>query len=187
MAEIIDHMRIYTRSAEGMSNEMIDIGTLLQGPFKLLDQQLKNHNVEVVKEFDPELPKVAGNPIRLEQVFLNLINNARNALDDCGKEGKRMEIRTYHADNPSPDNGRPAVVVEIRDNGDGVPEHLKEKIFQPFFTTKEPGKGTGLGLSVSSKIIEEHRGRIELESNAGQGTTFKVILPAGGDEPVIAG
>ncbi|MFH1293739.1 MAG: ATP-binding protein, partial [Pseudomonadota bacterium] len=73
--------------------------------------------------------------------------------------------------------GNHAVAVEVKDNGEGVPEDLKEKIFQPFFTTKEPGKGTGLGLSVSSKIIEEHRGRFELESKVGDGSTFRVILP----------
>lgn len=69
-------------------------------------------------------------------------------------------------------------------NGGGIPEHLREKIFQPFFTTKEPGKGTGLGLSVSSKIIEEHGGKIELESKAGEGTTFTVIFPISNEENV---
>jgi signal transduction histidine kinase len=69
------------------------------------------------------------------------------------------------------------VTVEVKDNGGGIPDHLREKIFQPFFTTKDPGQGTGLGLSVSSKIIEEHKGRIEVESEVGRGTTFRVILP----------
>ncbi len=85
-----------------------------------------------------------------------------------------IEIRTY-ADNT---NGLSSVVIEVKDNGGGVPEHKREKIFQPFFTTNAPGKGTGLGLSVSNKIIEEHQGRIELDSTVGEGATFKVILPA---------
>ena len=187
MAEIIDHMRIYTRHTEGTLRETLDLNRIIEGPFRLLDQKFKNHNIKVHREFEPELPMIEGDPIRLEQVFLNLINNARNALDECAQENKRLEIRTYHADNLSPEDGHPAVVVEVSDNGDGVPDHLKEKIFQPFFTTKESGKGTGLGLSVSSKIIEEHQGRIELESSSDQGTTFRVILPSGGCETVIEG
>jgi signal transduction histidine kinase len=106
-------------------------------------------------------------------VFLNLVSNARNALEGGGKEKKMIEIRTY-ADNT---NGLSSVVIEVKDNGSGVPEHIREKIFQPFFTTNAPGKGTGLGLSVSSKIIEEHQGRIELKSEMGEGTTFRMILP----------
>ena len=179
MAEIIDHMRIYTRHTEGEIRERFDLKNVIEGPFKLLDQKLRNHNIAVLREFDPELPMIVGDPIRLEQVFLNLINNARNALDECGRENKQIEIRTYKADDLSPDNGQSAVVAEVRDNGGGIPEHLRDKIFQPFFTTKESGKGTGLGLSVSHKIIEEHQGRIELESRVGKGTTFTVILPAG--------
>jgi len=70
--------------------------------------------------------------------------------------------------------------VSLKDNGSGIPEDLRDKIFQPFFTTTEPGKGTGLGLSVSGKIVEEHRGRIELESEEGKGSTFRVILPIAG-------
>ena len=174
MAEIINHMRIYTRNTEGNSSEMIDISTVIEGPFKILDQQLKTHGIEVVKEFAPGLPEVMCDPIRLEQVFMNLIANAKGSVESCGKENKRIEIRAYESDDSQ------SVEVTVKDNGEGIPEHLRQKIFQPFFTTKEPGKGTGLGLSVSHKIIEEHRGRIELESKVGEGTTFKVILPTGG-------
>ncbi len=172
MAEIIDHMRVYARNTQGSPRDMIDVGTLLEGPFKLLNQQLKTQNIEVIKEFAPDLPKVACDPIRLEQVFMNLVANAKNSLNNCAKDHKRIEVRTSRSDNGQ------AVVVEVKDNGEGVPEHLRQKIFQPFFTTREPGKGTGLGLSVSHKIITEHQGKIELESKVGQGTTFKVTLPA---------
>jgi signal transduction histidine kinase len=114
------------------------------------------------------------NPIRLEQVFMNLITNARIAVDGGGKENKTIEIRTYQVDN------RKEVAAEVKDNGGGIPEDLRDKIFQPFFTTTDPGKGTGLGLSVSGKIVEEHKGRIELDSEEGKGSTFRVILPIAG-------
>lgn len=170
MAEIIDHMRIFTRRTEGVPSETIEINSVIKRAFIFLEQQLRNHNIEVVEDLGTELPKVVGDPIRLEQVFLNLISNARNAVEDDGKEKRRIEIKTY-ATNSS-------VVIGVKDNGDGIPEHIHEKIFQPFFTTKAPGKGTGLGLSVSSKIIEEHQGRMELDSTVGEGTSFRVILPA---------
>jgi len=173
MADIIDHMRIFTRSSEGTVHEAIDINSIVEGAFKLLGQQLKNHNIEVVEDLGSDLPKVVGDPNRLEQVFLNLVSNARNAITGGGKEKMRIGIRTYAANT----NGDYSVVMEVSDNGDGVPEQAREKIFQPFFTTSARGKGTGLGLSVSSQIIEEHRGRIELDSTMGEGTTFRVILP----------
>jgi PAS domain S-box-containing protein len=173
MAEIIDHMRIFTRSSEGTVHETIDVNSIVEGAFKFLGQQLKNHNIEVGEDLGSDLPKVDGDPNRLEQVFLNLISNARNAIKGGGKEKMRINIRTY-TDNT---NGGSSVVIEVKDNGSGVPEHIREKIFQPFFTTNAPGNGTGLGLSVSSKIIEEHRGRIELDSTVGEGTTFRMILP----------
>jgi signal transduction histidine kinase/HAMP domain-containing protein len=174
MAEIIDHMRIFTRRTEGAPTEIIVVNSIVEEAFKFLGQQLRNHNIEVHEDLGSDLPKITGDPIRLEQVFLNLVSNARNAMEGGGKEKKVIEIRTY-ADNT---NGDSSVVIEVKDNGGGVPEHVREKIFQPFFTTNAPGKGTGLGLSVSSKIIEEHRGRIELDSVVGEGATFRVILPA---------
>ena len=170
MAEIIDHMRIYTRHPEGVPMKKIDMKTVIESPFKLLGQQLRNHNIEVTKELSPDLP-VMGDSIRLEQVFLNLITNARHAVESNGSESKKIELRAYK------DDSRKAVVAEVLDNGAGVPEDLRGKIFQPFFTTKDPGEGTGLGLSVASKIIEEHKGKTELESQMGEGTAFRVILP----------
>jgi len=177
MAEIIDHMRIFTRRTEGMPREMIDVNIVIEGAFKFLEQQLKYHNIEVVRELSPDLPEVIGDGIRLEQVVMNFITNARNAVESSQKDHKSIEVKTYQMDGQTSANNNHAVVLEVTDNGVGIPEDLREKIFQPFFTTKEPGKGTGLGLSVSSKIIEEHNGKIELSSQVGEGTTFRVILP----------
>ena len=177
MAEIIDHMRVYTRSTEGAPEEAIDVNSVIEGAFKFVGQQLRNHNIDVVRELREDLPPIIGDAIRLEQVFLNLITNARNAVESSQKEHKNIQIRTYQNGNLQSASDNPAVVVEVTDNGVGIPEDVKPKIFQPFFTTKEPGKGTGLGLSVASKIIEEHNGRIEVDSQVGERTTFRVILP----------
>ena len=177
MAEIIDHMRIFTRRAEGAPKEMVDVNGVIEGAFKFLGQQLRNHNIEVVQELRKDLPPVIGDVIRLEQVFLNLITNARNAVESSPKERKSIQVRTYQNGNLQSASDNHIVVIEVTDNGVGIPEDVKGKIFQPFFTTKEPGKGTGLGLSVASKIIEEHNGRIEVESQFGEGTTFRVMLP----------
>jgi len=177
MSEIIDHMRIYTRRVEGMPKDIIDVNSVIEGVFRLLGQQLKNHNIEVVKELRTDLPRIIGDPIRLEQVFLNLVTNARSAVESSPKDHKSIEVRTYQMDGQTSASDNHAVVLEVTDNGVGIPEDLREKIFQPFFTTKESGKGTGLGLSVVSKIVEEHNGKIELSSQVGEGTTFRVILP----------
>ncbi|MBF0100763.1 MAG: response regulator [Desulfobacterales bacterium] len=171
MAEIIDHMRVFSRFSNPELMELVDINTIIFGPFKVLGQQLKTHDIEVKTVLSPDLPKVLGNSIRLEQVFLNLLTNARHALDECQKKEKKIEIISYYIHEKS------AVIIEIKDNANGIPKHLHEKIFQPFFTTKDPGKGTGLGLSISSKIIKEHKGKLELESEVGKGTTFKICLP----------
>lgn len=95
----------------------------------------------------------------------------RNAVESSGKENKRIQIRTYKIGEEQ------TVEVDIKDNGNGIAEDLRDKIFQPFFTTSEPGKGTGLGLSLANEIIEEHKGRIELDSTVGEGATFRVFLP----------
>jgi len=171
MAEIIDHMRIYTRRTEGIPDKKIDIKNIIQGALRFVEQQLEKHNIKVIKELSQELPEVIGDPIRLEQVFLNLITNARKALDSSQKSYKYIKFSTYRIENGN------YLAAEVTDNGAGIPEQIQEKIFEPFFSTKEPGKGTGLGLSMANKIIEEHGGRIEVDSKVGQGATFRVLLP----------
>lgn len=171
MSGIIDHMRVFTRRRAGEAKQMLDVNDALEGALKIIGQQLKNHNIQLVRELGQGLPWVKGDPIMLEQVIMNLINNARDALDECNKEGKKLEIKTYKIDNQE------SIVIEVRDNGPGIPEDIKNKIFEPFVTSKEAGKGTGLGLSVSKRIVEEHKGKIEYESVLNEGTAFKVVLP----------
>lgn len=173
MSEIIDHMRIYSRRTEGSTMEMIDVNSIVDGANRFLHQQLTNHNIKVVKQFESDLPQVLGDSIRLEQVAMNLITNARKAVDSSGNGNKTIEIKTYQ------DNDR-HVIFEVSDNGVGIPPDKLKLIFEPFYTTREKGEGTGLGLSISNTIIKEHQGRIEIESKVGKGTTFKVILPTGG-------
>jgi signal transduction histidine kinase len=113
------------------------------------------------------LPLVECAPSQIDQVFLNLIVNAAQAMPE-GKMGL-IDIRT--------DCNNEQVWIEVQDNGPGIPPDVLKKIFDPFFTTKDPGTGTGLGLSVSTNIIQQHGGTLEVNSTVGVGTTFKITLP----------
>jgi len=171
MAEIIDHMRIYTRRSDGMETEFLDMNFLMSDSFKFIEEQLKSNGITVQKKLSQELPVVKGDRIRLEQVFLNLITNAKHAVEKNGKAEKIILVSTRL------DTLKKAVIVDVTDNGAGMSETVQEKIFESFFTTKEAGKGTGLGLSISRKIIEEHQGRLDVKSTVAEGSTFSIILP----------
>jgi len=121
---------------------------------------------------DPDLPAIRGNPIQLEQVLINLLTNARDALRDAPQ--KRIEITSRFEQNQA--------VVLVRDSGAGVAAGLERRIFDPFFTTKEVGKGTGLGLSITYGIIKEHQGTIRLVSQPGEGAVFQIELPVSDTE-----
>ena len=170
MAGIIDHMRVFTRRIEGKTREEISVNDSVNNLFVLLGEQLRVHDIEVIKDLDPDLPKISANAVSLEQVFVNIMNNARSAVENFRETGKRIEIKSYL-------NNEKYVAVSIKDNGRGMPPNVRERIFEPFFTTKPPGQGTGLGLSIAKKIIEEHGGRIEVEVAEGEGSTFTIILP----------
>jgi CheY-like chemotaxis protein len=122
----------------------------------------------VSREYQADLPEVKADPHQLEQVFLNLIMNAQHAMED---RGGRLILRAFA------DEQRKHLLLEISDEGQGISPKDQKKIFDPFFSTKEPGKGTGLGLSTSMSIIENHFGKLWLESEEGAGTTVRIKLP----------
>ncbi len=149
--------------------EPVDLHQLLQTAMDLERPQCAASGIKLVAAFDPTLPPVTADPHRLGQVFINLLVNARQAMDGAGK-GSTITVQTRRAD------GR--VEVRVVDDGPGVPPSLRAKIFDWFFTTKPPGEGTGLGLSVSREILAVHGGHLRLEDTPGGGATFVVELPA---------
>ncbi len=145
----------------------VDLIELTVTELSLMQEQLRLREIEVMVDLGPEEPVVSGNAIQLEQVFLNLLTNARDAVADSS----RKAIRISGAVGPG------AVGVAFADTGHGIPPALERRIFDPFFTTKEVGKGTGLGLSIAYGIIKAHGGTISVVSPPGQGATFYIHLP----------
>jgi signal transduction histidine kinase len=143
----------------------LDINQVLEETLVFTRHQLEMNQVELIQDFTPNLPKVMGNEHQLQQVFTNLMVNAQQAMKDGGK----LTIST------TMNNG--LVEIAFADTGCGIPSEHLGKLFDPFFTTKEVGEGTGLGLSVSYGIIQAHKGRIEVESEPGKGSIFRVKLP----------
>ncbi|MHB8772464.1 MAG: ATP-binding protein [Syntrophales bacterium] len=131
-----------------------------------------NPHKRILKELDDNLPEIVGDPQQLQQVFLNLLLNAADAIPEGGK----ITVRTRSAREGK------AVAVELHDTGKGIPAEVAGKIFQPFFTTKGKGKGSGLGLAVSRRIVEEHGGSIQFANNSDAGVTFTIILPVNVEE-----
>jgi len=177
MAAIIDHMRLFSRNADPTHNDVIDVAKLCRSALMLQRQQLHVRNIELVEEIETGLPSVIGNSVRIEQVLVNLIVNARSALEHARKPAKRLAIRARALKPSESPLARASVAVEIEDNGDGMCPEVRARIFEPFFTTKEPGEGTGLGLSICRTIVEEHQGTILVKSCPGEGALFEVVLP----------
>ncbi len=172
---IINHMRDFARQSEVVKTR-VNINDPIQDVFKVLGNQLKVHGVKVELDLDPDLPYIIGEHNRLEQVFVNLVINALDALDAKSNlpgyeySEKHLIIKSYLENQE--------VVVTVTDTGTGMPKEVKEKIFEPFFTTKEVGKGTGLGVSISYGIVKDFDGTIEVDSEEGEGTTFELRFPA---------
>lgn len=148
----------------------IDVHDVLNSVLDLNQYQLKLDFIELVREFDPELPKVIGDFQQLQQVFLQLLYNAHDALNRVERRNKQIKVVTRHSGA--------GVEVAVIDNGKGIPAEHRGKIFDPFFTTKEVGEGTGLGLSTCFGIISSHHGHMNVDSEVEQGTTITVELPA---------
>jgi len=173
-AGIIKHMRDFSRMSEGVQTR-VNINDPIRDVFKVLGHQLKMHRVEVVLDLASDLPGILAESNRLEQVFINLVTNALDAMDEKEKQQgtgsieKKLTIRSYLE--------KDSVVVTVSDTGTGMPRKVMEKIFEPFFTTKEIGKGTGLGVSISYGIVKDYNGAIDIHSAPGEGTTFELRFP----------
>lgn len=165
ISEIVTNLKNFSRLDRARISEF-SVQDGLESTLQLANNLLKNR-VEVRRAFTP-IPKIHGSPSQINQVFLNLITNAVHAMPD-GHPGV-ITLRTGMEDENT-------VRVEIQDNGSGIPAEVLPKIFDPFFTTKEIGKGTGMGLSISYKIIQEHEGRILVDTEPGIGTVFTILLP----------
>ncbi len=168
-ATIIQNLLKFARQ-EKVAFESVDLNQVANDAMAIVEHQLEMNKVKIQREFAPDLPVIPGNSNQIQQVLINLMINAQQAM-----EGNPGEVTVTTASSNSSH-----VQVQVRDNGPGIPEDLQAKIFEPFFTTKEVGKGTGLGLSVSYGIITEHKGDIQVESSSETGTIFKITLPAAG-------
>ena len=144
----------------------VDVNRVVEETLSLMAHPLKISHIQVVKQLGEPLPPVRGSANKLQQVFLNLFLNARDAMPGGGM----LEVRT------AAHNG--TVEIEVADTGAGIAREHINRIFDPFFTTKPNGRGTGLGLSVSYGIIKEHAGKIDVRSAPGKGTSFHLELPA---------
>jgi C4-dicarboxylate-specific signal transduction histidine kinase len=164
--EIISHLRTFGRAAP-VSREPVSLRQVIERALSLMREQLRLREIQATVDLGPEEPMVLGNSIQLEQVFINLLTNARDAVADCVRKAIRISgsVGSGWAD------------VAFADTGHGIPPGLERRIFDPFFTTKEVGKGTGLGLSIAYGIIKEHGGTISVVSEPGEGATFFIRLP----------
>ena len=163
-SRIVNNLVNFARVRDGEFRE-VNLNSLMLETVSLLEHQLWGQGVEVSLRLDPALPRTRGHEGKLQQVFVNLLMNARDAMPDGGS----IVVRTRHWNS--------GLVVEVADNGKGIPGDVLHRIYDPFFTTKDVGKGTGLGLSVCYGIIQEHEGQIRARSRVGEGSTFTVHLP----------
>ena len=163
ISQIVQAMKSYTYLDQAPLLE-VDIHEGLENTLVIMQHKLKK-GVTIKREYSADLPRIEAYASELNQVWTNIIDNAIDAMNGKGE----ISLRTYAEGDK--------VVIEITDNGPGIPEEIQARIYEPFFTTKPPGKGTGLGLHISHDIVaNRHHGQLLVESKAGE-TKFKVILP----------
>lgn len=171
---IIDHVRTFSRDHEDFGQTEFDINKSIHSSISLISEQMNHRGIELTFNESDELPLLKGNTHRFEQVMLNLLINAKDAIEEKKQKlsrefKKRIEISTKKI--------KDQIIIEVKDNGIGIPAEVIDKILLPFYTTKAPGEGTGLGLSISYGIIKELNGEIEIQSDVLKSTTIKIIIP----------
>ncbi|HSS18733.1 MAG TPA: ATP-binding protein [Pyrinomonadaceae bacterium] len=169
MATLVNNLLQFSRRSHRQVST-VDLRDEVTTSLEFLSYHLRNHKVEVVCDFDAEIPTVQADRQQLRQLFLNLVTNASDAMVGGGK--LTIHVREGELKDAS------AVLVEFEDTGEGIAGEDLESVWDPFFTTKPEGKGTGLGLAICKRIVEEHSGVINIESDRGKGTNVRIALPA---------
>jgi PAS domain S-box-containing protein len=165
--EILQHMRDFSRRSDTEQRQARPLDELIDEVMLLCKSNLTQLGIRTQIEIPKDLPRLSCNAVQLEQVFTNLINNARDAME--GRAQRRLTLRGFVEQGE--------LCVSVADTGHGISPEIQKQLFQSFFTTKERGKGTGLGLTIVSRIVEEHGGRITMQSVEGEGTTFVLHFP----------
>jgi two-component system NtrC family sensor kinase len=169
--KIIRNVRFFARKSD-FKMEELDVNKPIEDSLMLLTEQLRIHNIRLNKCLTPGLPKIKGDPNQLQQVFLNLITNARDAIDSLNRpEVGEVTVKSCLSEDKA------KIEITFTDTGCGISKENLNDIFDPFFTTKSPDGGMGLGLAVAYRIIESHQGKIEVDSQEGKGAAFKISLP----------
>ncbi len=180
--KLIDHVRIFSRDQGAIMFERVDVNQVIRDALSMIEAQLRSHRINLVVNLTEGLGYTLGNPARFEQVILNLVSNARDALDDREKmalgpnNGKEIVVTTFME--------KDRIYIIIRDNGSGIPKDNLDKIFNPFFTTKSEGRGTGLGLAIVYGIIGEMKGDISVVSEEMAFTEIRLKLKGYKNQPV---
>jgi signal transduction histidine kinase/Tfp pilus assembly protein PilF len=174
MKRIIDHIRIFSRKQSVEEQEPFSLNESIENALRMVEEQYMNHKISFFVNLTEKVPNVLGNMYRFEQVVLILLSNAKDALAEqektMGNEfQKKISLQTSWQNE--------MILFEFEDNGTGIPSEIVNKIFDPFYTTKESGKGTGLGLSIAYGIINEMNGKIDVMSKPGEGAKITILLP----------
>jgi PAS domain S-box-containing protein len=173
LREIVSDLRVFTRVDANEDNEPIDLREPVESAVSIGFSEIR-HRATLIREFAGQIPAVEVNRGRISQVFLNLLVNAAQAFSENSGDDNRIWLRLYH--------DKDWVIAEVEDNGPGMSEEVRSRIFEAFYTTKDPADGTGLGLSICKSLVESADGHIEVESEPGEGALFRVRLPAAHDQ-----
>jgi len=172
--KIIDHVRTFSRDQDDFIQKPFSINASINNCISMISEQMYHHDINLSYKKAEDIPEINGNPYRFEQVILNLLFNAKDAIQEKTRNldkpfKKKIDISSSYIDNQ--------ITIEIRDNGTGISQKDIDKVLLPFFTTKAPGQGTGLGLSISYGIVKELGGEIDLQSKPNQGTSVLIKIP----------
>jgi PAS domain S-box-containing protein len=189
MANTLNHLRGFTH-IDASAFEPVVLRDVIEGALAILGEQIRLDDIDLQVEVDANLPPVMGNQNQMEQVLVNLLQNARQAVQEkCEKHSGGYPLPAHERRillHAGLQNGGQNVFVDVIDSGIGMSEEVKRHIFEPFFTTKKADQGTGLGLAISMNIVQTHGGSMEIESEPQQGTTFRLMLPAATDSAAAA-